>query len=86
MNYSENIFDYLKEFINKTVHSYGRGKISYLLNRSPREYLGVIHSMLLSVFLSKTNIIPLLDELPQEIISYFITERSRDISVGIATG
>jgi hypothetical protein len=42
--------------------------------------------MLLSVFLSKANVFPLLDELPKKISARFITERVHDSSVGIATG
>jgi hypothetical protein len=61
-------------------------RISYPLNRSPHEFLGLIHSVRLSVFLPKANVFPLLDELSPEVIPYFIKERSRDSLVGTEVG
>jgi hypothetical protein len=53
------------------MYSHERGKISNHLGRLLHEFIGLALAIILIVFFCKVNIILLLDELPQKIISYF---------------
>jgi len=75
MNLSENFSDLLiMMFINESIYCYGTGRISDHLNRLLQEVLGCALPIILTVFFCKVKAFPLLEELPQKIIPYFIID------------
>jgi hypothetical protein len=62
------------KIIKENMYSYGRVKISSILNRFLHEFLGFTPAISLTIFFCKVNIFLLRDELPQKIIPYFIIE------------
>jgi hypothetical protein len=62
------------KFINESIHWHGTGKISSCLNRLLHEVLGCVPAIKLTIFFCNVKIFPLLEELPQKIIPYFIIE------------
>jgi len=62
------------KFHNESVYKHEAGRISNCLNRLLQEVLGCALAMILTIFICKVKIFPLLEEEPQKIIPYFITE------------
>ena len=60
--------------INESIYWYGTCRISTCLNRLLRQVLGCAPAIILTIFFCKVKNFPLLEELPQKIIPYFITE------------
>jgi hypothetical protein len=60
--------------ISEDIYWHGTGKISNFLNRLLHGVLGCAPTIILMIFFCKVNIFPLLEELPQKIIPYFIIE------------
>jgi hypothetical protein len=56
------------------IYRHGIGKISNFLNKRLHGVLGCAPAIILMIFFSKVNIFLLLEQLPQKIIPYFITE------------
>jgi len=61
------------KFINESIYWHRTGKISNCLNRLLKEVLGCTHYNS-EIFFCKVKIFPLLEELPQRIIPYFIID------------
>jgi hypothetical protein len=62
------------KFIPENIHWHRKGKISNFLNILLHGVLGHAPTIILMIFFCKVNIFPLLEELPQKIIPYFIIE------------
>jgi hypothetical protein len=62
------------KFINESIYWHGTGRISNCGNGLPHEVLGWTPAIILTIFLFKVKIFPLLEELTPEIIPYFIIE------------
>jgi hypothetical protein len=62
------------QLINESTYWYGTHKISNCLNRLLSEVLGCVLAIIMTIFFCKVKIFPLLEELPQRIIPYFIRE------------
>ena len=61
------------KFINDTIYWTGTGKISSCLHRLLQEDLACAPAIILKTVFCKVKIFPLLEELPNKIIPYFIT-------------
>jgi len=62
------------KFIIESVYWNGTGKISSCLNRLLQEVLGCASAINLTISFFNVKIFPLLEELPKQIIPYFIIE------------
>jgi hypothetical protein len=63
------------KLINESVYQrHGTGRISSCFNRLPQKVLGCAPATILTIFFYKVKISPLLEQLPQKIIPYFIME------------
>ena len=59
--------------INESIYWHGIGRICNCLNRLLQEVLDCAPAIILMIFFYKVNILPLLEELPQKIIPYFMS-------------
>jgi hypothetical protein len=57
-----------------SIYWHGKRRNSYCLNRLLHEVMGCVPAIILMIFFCKVKIFPLLGELSQKIIRYFITE------------
>jgi hypothetical protein len=64
----------MMRFINVSIYWHRTGGIINCLNRPLHEFLGCAPTIILVTCFGKNKIFPLLEELPQKIIQYFITE------------
>ena len=62
------------KFINESIYWHGTGIISNCLNRLLHDVLGCAPATILTIYICEGSIVPLLEELPQKIIPYFIKE------------
>jgi hypothetical protein len=64
------------KFISESILVYWQAicKISNYFNRLPQEILGCAAAIILMTFFYKVKIFPLLEELPQTTIPYFIID------------
>jgi hypothetical protein len=62
------------KFINESIYWHGAGQISNWLNRLLQEVLGCAPVINLTISFYNVKIFPLLEELPQKIIPYFIIQ------------
>jgi hypothetical protein len=62
------------KFSNENIYWHGIDTISNCLNRLIQDVLGCAAAIILMIFFCKVKIFPVLEELPQKIIPYFIVE------------
>jgi hypothetical protein len=64
----------MMKFVNESIYWHGTGRISNCLNKLLHGVLGCASAIILMIFFFKVKNFPLLEELPQKIIPYFIIE------------
>ena len=62
------------KFMNESMYGHGAAMISNCLNKFIHEVLGRAPAIILNIFFCKIKIFPLLEDLPQKSIKYFIID------------